>query len=66
MLPADESSGTFDSATGEQPIVLLMELRERSETTILPAIHDLGPTKPCGGTLRVNVERIPAASHPPD
>lgn len=58
LVLADEPTGNLDSTTGEEVVALLMSLRERYETTVLLATHDLDLAKRCDQLIRLRDGRI--------
>lgn len=53
LLLADEPTGNLDSATGEQIVDLLLELRQRQGVTIVIATHDPTLAARCDRAIQV-------------
>lgn len=58
LLLADEPTGNLDSATGEEIMELLIELRERLGMTVVVATHDAVVASSCERILRLRDGRI--------
>jgi energy-coupling factor transporter ATP-binding protein EcfA2 len=58
VVLADEPTGNLDSTTGEEIIQLLLGLRDRYDTTVLVATHDLDLAKRCDNVVHIRDGRI--------
>jgi putative ABC transport system ATP-binding protein len=58
LLLADEPTGNLDSATGQEIIELLLDLRQQHGTTVLIATHDPTIAEACDHVIRLRDGRI--------
>lgn len=58
LVLADEPTGNLDSATGEEVIRLLFDLRARLDTTLVIATHDPGLADRCDRTVHLKDGRV--------
>lgn len=58
LVLADEPTGNLDSATGEEVIRLLFDLRARLDSTLVIATHDPGLAARCDRTIHLKDGRV--------